>query len=97
MVKESSGFYLLEGRRESFQPPSHKKVLLEKILNTVISILILFDDDIKESIMATNFQKCNFSLSWTLPFQKIPGNMPLNPLEGLKNIFLAAAWLQKFF
>ena len=96
MVKESSGFYLLEGRRESFQPPSHKKVLLEKILNTVISILI-FDDDIKESIMATNFQKCDFSLSWTLPFQKIPGNMPLNPLEGLKNIFLAAAWLQKFF
>ena len=41
-------------------PPPPKKVFPEKNLNA-ISKVILFDNDIKESVKATNVQKCNFS------------------------------------
>ena len=75
-------------------PP--KKFFLKKNWK-LFKILMLFDDDIKESVMATNVQKWDFSLSWTLSLQNFPGSMPLNPQEGLKNFFLAAAWLKKFF
>ena len=47
-------------------------------------MLILFDNDIKESVKATNVQKCNFSQSWTLSFQnQFRGSMAPDPLYGL--------------
>ena len=42
-------------------PPPQQKVFPEK--KTLFQMLILFDDDIKESVKATNVQKCNFSQS----------------------------------
>ena len=30
-------------------------------------------------------------------FKLFCGSMPLDPLQALKNIFLAATWLEKFF
>ena len=35
--------------------------------------------------------------SWTLYFQSFPGEHALDPLEGLKFFFIAAAWLKNFF
>ena len=35
----------------------------------------------------TNVQKCDFSQSRTLSFQKLPGEHAPDPLEGLKNFF----------
>ena len=54
----------------------------------------LLDDDIKELVMSINAISANpeqylFKIFW--------GSMPPDPLESLKNFFLAAAWLQKFF
>ena len=46
----------------SHLPPPKKKVFPEKLLK-VFQIMILFDDDIKESVKATNVQKCDFSQS----------------------------------
>ena len=46
------------GRRASFPP----KVSPEKSLK-LFQILIIFDDVIRESVKATNVQKCNFSQS----------------------------------
>ena len=43
-------------------------------------MLILFDDDIKESVKATNVQKCNFSQSWTLSFKIFRGSITPDPL-----------------
>ena len=43
-------------------PPPPEKAFPEKN-QTLFQILILFDDNIKESVKATNVQKCNFSQS----------------------------------
>ena len=55
ILNQSLGFYLL-GVGEKLPP---QKVFPEKKLK----ILILFDDDIKESVKVTNVQKCDFSQS----------------------------------
>ena len=49
-------FYLLGGGGGG----APQKVFPEKELK-LFQILILFDDDIKESVKVTNVQKCNFS------------------------------------
>ena len=88
-----SGFYLLGGGG-SFPPPQS---FTEKKLQ-LFQIKIFFDNDFKESVKVTNVQKCDFSQSWTLYFQNFPGgSMPPDPLEGLKQFSLAAAWLKNFF
>ena len=60
-----AGFCLLGGGgREAFQPKhfiSSPKFFLKKI--KLFQILVLFDDDIKEPVKATNVQKCNFTQS----------------------------------
>ena len=43
-------------------PPAKNNVFPEKNWK-LFQILILFDDDIKESVKATNVQKCHFSQS----------------------------------
>ena len=53
----------------------------------LFQILILFDDNIKESVKVTNVQKCDFSQFWTLSFQKFPGSMPPDPPRRAKNFF----------
>ena len=46
---------------KTFQlPPPKKKVFPEKKIWKLFQILILFDD-VKESVKATNVQKCDFS------------------------------------
>ena len=59
MVKESSGFYLLGGRGEL--PSEKKKFFLKTKLKSISNTDVIFDD-IKESVMATNVHKCDFSL-----------------------------------
>ena len=60
-----AGFYLLGGEGEGSFLPKHfiscPKFFLKKI--KLFQILILFDDDIKESVKVTNVQKCNFTQS----------------------------------
>ena len=46
---------------------------------TAISNKDLFDDDFNESVKVTNFQKCDFSQSWTLYFQNFPGEHAPGP------------------
>ena len=61
---EQSGFYLL-GALGSFPPnisvSFQKNFYLKKL--KLFQILILFDDDIKESMKVTNVQQCDFSQS----------------------------------
>ena len=52
-----SGFNLLGGMGGELAP---KKFFLNKY-QKLFQILILFDDDIKESVKVTNVQKCDFS------------------------------------
>ena len=60
--------------------------------------LILFDDDIKESVKAANVQKCNFSQFWTPFFQNFVGQHGPRPhLEGLKKLFSSLCGTKKFF
>ena len=78
-----SGFYLLgrggklPPKRLSFPPPPRKS-FPEKNFKA-ISNKDLFDDDFKESVKVTNVQKCDFSQSWTLYFQKFPGEHAPGP------------------
>ena len=76
-----SGFYLLGGERGELPPKSFP----EKKFKLLFQILILFDDDIKESVNATNVQKCNFGQSWALSFQNFPTKHAPGSPEGLKN------------
>ena len=72
----SSNFSQPKASVEESTPPQ-KKVFPEKN-EKLFQILILFDDDIKESVKATNVQKCNFSQSWTLPYRIYTGHSGAN-------------------
>ena len=54
---------------------------------------MLLDDDIKESVMATNAQKCDLAYSEHLSFQNFPGEHAPEHTRRPENFFLAAAWL----
>ena len=56
---------VLSSRRvgEASPPPPQKKKVFSEKNQKLFQILILFDDDSKESVKATDVQKCNFSQS----------------------------------
>ena len=58
---------------------------------------MLFDDDIKESVMATNVQKCDFSLSWTLSLQNFPGEHAPEPTKRPEKFFPRRCMAPKIF
>ena len=92
------GFYLLGRGREGKLAPKclsfPQKFFLKKNWK-LFQILILFYDDIKESVKVTNAQNAISANPEHYLFKIFWGSMAPDPLKGLNNVFLAAAWLQK--
>ena len=60
--------------------------------------MILFDDDIKESLKVNLCPEMRFQpILNTYFFQNFPGEHAPDPLEVVKNFFVAVAWVQKLY
>ena len=92
-VEPVPGFYLLgQGGSQpnvSSPPPPPPPQRSSRKKWKLFHILILFDDDIKESVKAINVQECNFSQFWALSFPNFPGEHALHAILELCHSYRA--------